>query len=315
MAESIACLSAGKVLLLRQGQAVEALSSPYQVRASARAGSREPAAIVSVARGRRHGQLCYAVRVPEGTAVLVQEPTIGDEQQLFLALAAEISELDFSFGDEALACTVAGPRGTVAIGSLADDGKGVRTVTEGDVVDRSPRWAPGGRGEIVYASAGIGRTKSGAWGGLSPFSLNRLRFADNSVEVLLSDARYDYLMPIASSESELYAIRRPYRAPTPPLPFSAISAAFRGLFGGRARATEGNPEERELVRSTPQGVNRIARGVEAFDVAANGDVVYATNAGVFRIAERGAAQPMLMAELMPGGRVEPSAPLEQLVIF
>ncbi len=315
MAEIIACLSAGKVLLLRQGQAATALSSPYQERASAHASSPGFAPVVGITRGRSHGQLYYAVRIPEGTAVLAQEPGVRDEQQLFLAVDARISELDFSFADEALACTVEGPRGTAAIGSFADDGKGVRTVTEGDVVDRCPRWdRPGGRAELVYASAGIGRTKSGAWGGLSPFAVNRLRFADSSVEVLLSDARFDYLSPIATSESELYALRSPYRVPAKAGSFAAVTAAILGIFRAPERPTSSAPHGRELQLSTPQGVRTIAQGVEAFDVAANGDVVYATSAGVFRLAPRGAAEPLLVSELVLGG-APARAPVTELVIM
>ncbi len=283
MPEIIACLKQGSVELLQnQGQTSEPLHSPYRVRADASAGQSQTAPIASVTRGRRRGELYYAIRVPSGTALFAQTPGEAEEQQLFHGVDVHISEIDFSFGDEALACTVPGPRGTSAIGSLADDGKGVRTVTEGDVVDCMPRWAAGGRGEIVYASAGIGRTKSGEWGGLSPFALHRLRFADNSVEVLTADAKYDYLAPIAIGGALLFAIRRPYRAPRPPSPLTAIFRGFR-------QKTEPlrDPSERELVRVTERGVEALASGVVAFDVAANGDIVYATPSNVFRSSARG----------------------------
>ena len=275
MPEIIACLKQGTVELLQnEGQTSAPLQSPYRARASAELA---PPPIVSVTRGRRHGELYYAIRVPNGTALFAQTPGQAEEEQLFHGVDVHISELDFSFGDEALACTVPGPRGTSAIGSLADDGKGVRTVTEGDVVDGMPRWVPGGRGEIVYASAGIGRTKSGEWGGLSPFALHRLRFADNSVEVLTADAKYDYLSPVAISDALLFAIRRPYRAPRPPSPLTAIFRAFQ-----RKIEPARDSSERELVRITPRGTETLANGVVAFDVAANGDVVYATPSSILR---------------------------------
>ncbi|MES1175825.1 MAG: hypothetical protein ABUL62_16000 [Myxococcales bacterium] len=227
MAETIACLLQGKLELLDgRGRAEGPLPSQLQEPAGAREPGRNASPIVSVTRGRARGELYYAIRVPNGTALFARTRGSSEEQRLFLGVDAQIREIDFSFGDEALACTVPGPRGTSAIGSLADDGKGVRTVTEGDVVDCTPRWAPGGRGEILYASAGVGRTQSGAWGGLAPFALHRLRFADNSVEVLTADARYDYLAPIAISDSLLYAIRRPYLAPTGPSPLAALCRYF-----------------------------------------------------------------------------------------
>jgi hypothetical protein len=301
MAETIACLVRGKVELLDgqgQGQAKRPMPSPHRLQAGARGAGRDAAAIVSVTRGRIRGELYYAIGVPNGTALFAQTPGSAQEQQLFLGVDARIGEIDFSFGDEALACTVPGPRGTSAIGSLADDGKGVRTVTEGDVVDCTPRWAPGGRGEILYASAGVGRTKSGEWGGLSPFALHRLRFADNSVEVLTADAKYDYLSPLSISESLLYAIRRPYRAPLAPSPLAAIFRAFRPKTEQPGPTAARDPEERELVRITPRGVEGVAHGVLAFDVAANGDVVYATRSHLFRSYASGApsAEPIATLE-------------------
>ena len=291
MPEIIACLKQGTVELLHdQGQRSEPLHSPYRVRVGAGKAPQHSAPIASVTRGRRRGELYYAIRVPSGTALFAQTPGEVEEEQLFHGVDVHISEIDFSFGDEALACTVPGPRGTSAIGSLADDGKGVRTVTEGDVVDCMPRWASGGRGELVYASAGIGRTKSGEWGGLSPFALHRLRFADNSVEVLTADAKYDYLAPVASGDALLFAIRRPYRAPRPPSPLTAI---FRGL--RRKTEPSRDPLERELVRITQRGVETLAKGVIAFDVAANGDLVYATASSVLRSSARG-TEPMAALE-------------------
>lgn len=303
MAETIACLKQGNVALLLPGpgQASEPLLSPYRTRAGAGAGAGGagvPAApIVSVTRGRLRAELYYAIRVPSGTALFAQTPGSSEEQQLFLGVDAQIAEIDFSFGDEALACTVPGPRGTSAIGSLADDGKGVRTVTEGDVVDCTPRWAPGGRGEIVYASAGVGRTRSGSWGGLSPFALHRLRFADNSVEVSLSDAKYDYLAPVPVSDVLLYAIRRPYQAPLPASPLAVILRAFQPKTEHPRATPPRDPEERELVRVTPRGVEALVGGVVAFDVAANGDIVYATRSHVYRSAPNASADAVQIATL------------------
>ena len=299
MAEIIACLKQGKVELLR-GHGPEPLVSPYQEQQIARAQGELSARIVGLTRGRTSGELCYAISSENATGVFAQTPGSHAERRLFQATAAQLSELDVSFGDEALACTVKGDRGTSAIGLLADDGKGVRTVTEGDVVDCMPRWAPGGRGEIVYASAGVGRTKSGIWVGLSPFSLHRLRFSDNSVEVLISDAKYDYLAPVPVTESMFYAIRRAYRSPRAPSPFTLILAAFRGSSGEAARAAARVPEGSELVRISPSGVDVVMEDVFSFDVATNEDIVYSSSVGVFRLAKQAGKTD----EVAPLARVE-----------
>ncbi|HEY0467619.1 MAG TPA: hypothetical protein VGC79_25640 [Polyangiaceae bacterium] len=280
MAEMVACLHGGKVEVVRHGQAPQRLESPYRERLAQAREQQAVPRIVSVTRGRRPAELCYAITSRDASGVFAQVPGSGNEQQLFHSADAHLSDLDFSLADEALTCTIAGADGTSAIGLLADDGKGLRTVTEGDVIDRAPRWAPGGRAEIVYASAGIGRSKAGKAVGRSPFALHRLRFIDNSVEVLMADAQYDYEAVVPVSEHLLYALRRNYDGQLRRSARSGISGIFRGILAIRAsRTLRGH----ELVRLTPQGAQVVARDVLAFDVAANEDVVYSSELGVFRI--------------------------------
>ncbi|HKO51116.1 MAG TPA: hypothetical protein VJV79_25580 [Polyangiaceae bacterium] len=306
MAEMVACLHQGKVEVLSHGQGSQRLRSPSQEqRAASRAGQADTR-IVSVTRGRTSGELCYALSSPSASDVFAQVPGSGREQQLFHGPGTQLSELDFSVADEALACTVSGERGTSAIGVLRDDGRGLRTVTEGDVIDRAPRWVPGGREEIVYASAGIGRTKTGRAVGRSPFALHRLRFSDNSVEVLMTDAQYDYVAVVSVSESLLYALRRSYDRTLPRSPLSRLSSAFRGIFSSSAGAFEQRAVHgHELVRITSKGSQLVAQGVLAFDVAANEDIVYSDAAGVFRITARETTpEPLLVLKRV-----------EQLVIY
>jgi hypothetical protein len=286
MAEMVACLHHGTVEVLRQGQAAQRLESPYRQRLSASDPGPADARIVGVTRGRTSGELCYVIASAAGSEVFAQVPGTGKEQRLFHGSDIGLSELDFSVADAALACTVAGARGTSAIGVLADDGKGVRTVTEGDVIDRAPRWTPGGRAQIVYSSAGIGRTRGGRAVGRSPFALHRLRFSDNSVEVLIADARYDYTAVVQVSESSFYALRRSYEQTLPLSPLGGISGVVRSLFAraGRERASE--LQRHELVRISDKGSERVAKDVVAFDLAANEDVIYSDGAGIFRLAAR-----------------------------
>jgi hypothetical protein len=301
MAEVVACLTRGKVIVLQAGQTRHELHSPY----AAQLASKTPpvlAPFVDVSRGRRNDELCYAIGAAGMSSMFTQAPGSGEERRLFTA-EAEIRDLDFSFADEALACTVHGKDGTSAIGVLADDGKGMRTVTEGDVLDREPRWAPGGRGEIVYASAGIGRTKSGVRVGLSPFALHRLNLAESTVEVLVSDAKYDYLSPVALTNSLLYAIRRPYRATPRKSPLGVIAGGLLAPFrkvtpyqagpsevlisGNWADVADGEREAStsgyELVRITEKGIEAVAQRVIAFDVSAGGEVVYSNGSEVMRM--------------------------------
>ena len=295
MAETVACLHRGKVEVVRHGQASQHLESPYQRQQATSNDAPLVAPIVSVTRGRTHGELCYVIKHRGASSVFAQVPGTGHEQRLFHGTDTDLSELDFSFADAALACTVAGANGTSAIAVLADDGKGVRTVTEGDVIDRAPRWAPGGRGEIVYASAGIGRTQAGKAVGRSPFALHRLRFSDNSVEVLMSDAHYDYVTAVPFSPGVLYALRRSYEKATPLSVWTAIPRAFREFFSGAGGAEAGPLRGHELVRITAEGLRLVAPDVVAFDVAESEDIIYSNGKGVFRIARQQATPEPVVA--------------------
>ena len=311
MAEVVACLTHGQVIVLQAGQARHELHSPYADELTARTPP-VSAPFVDVSRGRRSDELCYAVSSGGLSSVFTQIPGSGEERRLFAA-NAEIKDLDFSFADEALACTVVDKNGSSAIGLLRDDGKGMRTVTEGDVLDREPRWAPGGRGEIVYASAGIGRTKSGVRVGLSPFALHRLNLADSTVEVLVSDAKYDYLAPVPVAKSVIYAIRRAHQAPLRKSPLGVITggllATFRKSDSKPPRAVQADAaaanEGYELVRITERRMEAVAQGVLAFDVTVAGVIVYSNGSGVFRLSAESPSTPEKITDL---------GSVEQLVI-
>ena len=284
MAELVACLHRGKVDVLRPNAAPAPLESPYLARFSGGHLAKPRPTIVSATRGRTSGELCYALCSGKTCDVFAQTPGTGQELRLFNGVEAQLSELDFSPADEALACTVTDAGGTSAIGVLSDDGKGLRTVTEGDVIDRAPRWAPGGRGEIVYASAGIGRNQAGKAVGRSPFALHRLRFSDNSVEVLMADAQYDYPAVVPISQDVLFALRRPLDSARKFTPLANISSLFRKVLGIDARAHDERLQTHDLVRITSKGSQVIAHEVFAFDASDNETLVYSCEAGVFRIA-------------------------------
>lgn len=348
MADRVACLASDKLVVLEAGREPLALESPYL--AAARKISGKPRAsgaplegparsfaepdaeqarpfprIVGVTRGRVNGELCYAISTGVVSSVFAQKPGTQGEQRLFHNADVLMRELDFSFAEEAFTCAVDGKDGTSSIGILADDGKGVRTVTEGDVLDRAPRWVPGGVREIVYASAGIGRTKTGARAGRAPFSLHRLSLNDGTVEVLVSDAKYDYLAPIAASGSLLYAIRRAYVADRPKRSlFDTLNGLFRArgntppkagermlVWGkwlelGESSAVESDRDGYELVRITPKSTEVLARGVLSFDVAPSGDIVYSSGEAIYRVAPDKGSRPKRWGELER---------VEQLVVY
>jgi hypothetical protein len=211
--------------------------------------ARPPARVASVTQGREPGELMYAISTGAVTGLFAQSPPKHDEQRLFHAADVDLCDVSLSVPDEAIACAVQGKAGTSAIALIEDDGRGVRSLTEGDVVDRAPRWMPGGRREIVYASAGIGRTRSGDFAGMAPFAIQRLRLNDAATEVIASDPKYDYLAPVPVDGDTIYAIRRPYLDPYRPpsvfrllldillVPFRLLFALFQFLSFFTARYT------------------------------------------------------------------------------
>ncbi|HYQ45405.1 MAG TPA: hypothetical protein VER11_25640 [Polyangiaceae bacterium] len=303
MADLVACLQHGTIELLRPGQETRRLESPFLERPPA-AGEKQKPRIVSVTRGRTSGELCYAISSRTSCEVFAQILGSSKERRLFSDAGTRLRDLDFSPADEALACTLAAADGTSAIGVFSDDGKGLHTVTEGDVIDCAPRWAPGGRREIVYASAGIGRTKAGKAVGRSPFALHRLRFSDSSVEVLISDAHYDYPAVVPVTPDVLYALRRGYEGAPPASPIARVSRVFRELWPDDPRSKPAVLATHELVRITASGSQLVADGVLAFDVTSEEELVFSKEAGVFRIAP-GERTPEQLSTL-PG--------VEQLVI-
>lgn len=314
MSGRVACMVSGKVLVVRgAGEAVE-LESPYaeQIGARERAierrnawktqgtgatfmgrgggplwGERErdlpPARIVGLSRGRVENELCYSVSSGVVSGLFAQEPGTRNEQRLHHNADAAVTEIHLSVEHETVACTVQGKGGTSAIAILADDGRGVRTITEGDVVDRAPRWVPALRKQIVYSSAGVGRTRSGAFAGLGPFAIHRLNLDDGSIEVLMADAKYDYLAPVPTSENEVYVIRRPYRDPRPRVsvfgvlldtllvPFRLLFALFQYLsffaarYTGKPLITSGNAQQKAA------DAERMMIWGNLIDVAADAD--------------------------------------------
>lgn len=294
MGPAIGCLRRSKLVWFREGQPPEDLASPYAEQLRAREaqlhrknswktsgtgarfmgqGARDVlwgeteldlpvARVVGAARGREPGEVFYAISTGVVSGIFAQTVPASDEARIFHGADANVFDLSLSVEDEALACSVRGKGGTSAIAIFADDGRGVRLITEGDVVDRAPRWVPGGRRQIMYCSAGIGRTEAGVFGGLAPFAIHRLSLTDGSIEVVAASADFDYLAPVPVAEDAVYAIRRPYEKPFAPPSFSrvvgdALLAPFRLVFAlfqylnffaskytGRPLLTSGNARQK-----------------------------------------------------------------------
>jgi hypothetical protein len=93
------------------------------------------------------------------------------------------------------------------------DGSQMDDITEGDSMDEAPSWVPNQNRQIVFQSAGIGRTQSGYFRGLGPSSIQKIDLDQCTLDTIVEDEAYDFLLPRMDNEENLYFIRRPYEMP------------------------------------------------------------------------------------------------------
>jgi hypothetical protein len=177
------------------------------------APQRDPAmlrvAITSLTRGARPGELLYTLDTEGRTAVCVFRTKDASERRLLHGSAQRIRDVRAAPGHDQVACSVQHPDGTASIALMSLEATDLREVTEGDVQDRCPSWAPGSPARLVYQSASVGRDAAGRPGGLGPCEVHRLDVDEGTLETLASDPGFDFLSPHLDARGDLYCIRRP----------------------------------------------------------------------------------------------------------
>ncbi len=92
-------------------------------------------------------------------------------------------------------------------------GNDSRQLTDGDSVDKFPKWDKDGENKIVYQTSGIARDGSGRYLGTTPWAINLIDLDKNEMDTVLSDQEHDYLAPIRHG-GEIFFIRRPVAKPS-----------------------------------------------------------------------------------------------------
>jgi hypothetical protein len=157
------------------------------------------------------GKLIYSLATSTVGGLFVYDISDRDERRIFHRNQFEALGLSTHPKQERLVLSVSHPDGTASIAVMDTQGRGLREITEGDVVDELPTWAPGANGDtIVYQSAGIGRNSNGMRVALGPYAIHKLRLDDGEFETLLEDEQIDYLAPRMTDDGSLYYIERPY---------------------------------------------------------------------------------------------------------
>uniref|UniRef100_B8HW72 Uncharacterized protein n=1 Tax=Cyanothece sp. (strain PCC 7425 / ATCC 29141) TaxID=395961 RepID=B8HW72_CYAP4 len=169
--------------------------------------------ITSLCQG-QDGQLLYSLEAGELGGIFAWDGVRDRENRLFHNTDFHLTDLDFHLERNLLACTLSHRTGITNIALMAAEGARPREVTEGDSLDRAPRWIPG-EYALVYQSAGLARTPDGYISDRAPFTIEKLDFAKQEVVSLAADPKSDLLGPQVGADGWLYYIARPYQSRKP----------------------------------------------------------------------------------------------------
>jgi hypothetical protein len=233
-------------------------------------GRREPAFFTCVSRGRRDGEILYALTTGVVSGIFAHDLATGTETRLVHGTDGDPLDLATSDQHTVLAFARRHKNGSCNLAVMRDDGGDVALVTDGDTIDGAPSWVPvgpdakEGRHQLVYASSGIGRDPSGVIAGFGPNEILLLDAERGDLKTIVAGPDHDYLAPRMMRDGSLYAMRRPYhRGPPVPTttatlkdgllaPLRLMYAGFRYLdffsmkYSGRPLTTTGDTKGRRV---------------------------------------------------------------------
>lgn len=251
-------------------------------------GTRSPAAFTALSKGRKRGEILYAISTGTVSGLFALDLGTREEQRLVHDTNGDIASIASSDDHCVLAFTRDNRKtGSRNIAVMRDDGGDHQLVTDGDTIDDAPSWVPvardatEGRHQLVFQSTGIGRDATGAMAGFAPTEINLLDAESGAMKTILSSPEHDYLTPRMTLDGTLYVMRRPYRGlPEGPdvaahvkdgllMPFRLAYAGFRYLdffsqrYAGKPLANAGNVKARNMD---------ARKLLERQNIAAAGDV-------------------------------------------
>jgi hypothetical protein len=293
--------------------------------------------VTSLAAGPGPGVVTYALATEGRTAVCRLRLSDGVERRLLHGSERSLGDLAAAPGGAELACSVLHRDGSASLALMTADATDLVEVTEGEVRDASPSWAPAGR-RLAYESAGVGRDGSGRFAGLGPSAIHVLDLDRGTVEELAADPRRSLVQPRLATDGSLLYVARPYSAAERPsplrlaldlilLPLRLLYAVFQYLsfftarYTGRPLMTAGGPKQKgadarrmqvwsnlaeaeeasrddeeapsaprswQLFRRRPDGLTEpLAEAVVAYDLHADGAIVYSTGNAVHVLEPEG----------------------------
>jgi len=203
--------------------------------------------------------LIYAIRIDQMGGIFKVNPydPAESEGHIYHDKGVVVNNLVYNRLNKTLLYSLSTQSGqeNIALHNLKTGVTGI--LTEGDSIDSYPRWVQGSKEEIVFQSAGIGRSQAGVVAGLSPVQIHSMTINSTDIHTLLKYDHFDCLAPIMDEEKNLYYIRRPYKSDERPsgnifsdiimFPFRMINALFHFLnifsmrYSGKPLSTGINP--------------------------------------------------------------------------
>ncbi len=157
--------------------------------------------------------LLYSLELSEVAGVFETTRDGKDEKRLFHGNVGGLRDLTRHPQAAVCAATVSNLKaGTSHVALVGLDGEGVNVLTEGDTVERHPRWVPGQPSTVVFESAGVGRSPDGLFAGLGPSSVQSLDVKSGELKTLAELPDFDLCQPRVDAKGALYFVRRPWRA-------------------------------------------------------------------------------------------------------
>ncbi len=165
--------------------------------------------IVTVTPGGKDNELLYALDTQTVGGLFTYDVGQNKEKRIFHREGLFIRDLDkHPLHEDMVVCSQRQKNGTASIALC--ERAGVQSITEGDCVDEAPTWVPNQKKQVVYQSAGLARSQSGAYVGQGPSAVQKLDLETGEMTTLLEDAGFDFMSPHLTAGGDLYFIRRPY---------------------------------------------------------------------------------------------------------
>src|SRR5688500_6672094 len=161
-------------------------------------------------RGENPGELLYALDTDHVGGLFVYDTSQQSERRLYHRNQFRAANLARHPKDATLAVSLRGDDGSAHIAIMEPDGRGLKEITEGDVIDEAPAWSPGDGKTILYQSSGIGRNGAGFMVAQGPYAIQKLDLDSGDLPTLIEEATNDLLLPRLLADGSILFIRRPY---------------------------------------------------------------------------------------------------------